>query len=808
MISARVECRNYRNSATYSSAVWLRLCAFALALGMLLASAASAQVLDGVILLPDSLGPLTGKTHVAFDENPAHPRIFIGSENADVLVADALTGERLERIATGRVYSLCYSMKHNRLYAFTGSSVVVVDCSSYQIVKELHFMVYVNGLFYNSVSDRLYCTSDPMKVIDCAADSIVDSLPVHGAGDCFGLDSVRNKLYVGTTNSLVAIDCATDSVVATIQEVRSVAAICCNPTAGKVYASAGETLFAVSTQTDTVVFRLRVDTLDPQLACDPVHNRVYYTYRSNLIALDCERDSTIWTQSLGKRAIGLVAVPAFDKLYMLSYGFGTCGCRIIDGTTGQILHQFDLGSDTESTPYYCPAAQRVFAVTPDYAALWIDCDADSICGGIPLSMRLAEIYSMCVDTVHNKLYFCDPSTLVRGYVGVIDCASNKVTSYSTAFDRPSWLTYYPPGNKLYACSYDSCIFVYDCAADTILKVIRTGDNHRVYSLYWHPTLNKLYAVIVNYPGGSARLAVIDPVSDTIVKVLPLRGVPKESFLVPELNQFWAFYGYYTVVDCLRDSILMDTMPPWYCAGPACCSPLDRRVYALSDYGSGGDSVLYVLDMDTQLTVNNIRVPTRWYCTRLFGAARAHKLYWVFHDWDKPDSAFVVDSRSDSIVGKLRLPPSTGYMLSDRSGDYMYFFSDTVAVLDTRTDSVVNRVGLPLYCSSIVKNGATNRLYLAGRSDAIQVVHDSVVLPGVHSAPSGLVRKARPRTLFSRSLPLRSETDEVLFDASGRRVAVLRPGANSIAHLAPGVYFMREAQYRVQAQPVCKIVIAK
>jgi len=27
MISARVECRNYRNSATYSCAVWLRLCA-------------------------------------------------------------------------------------------------------------------------------------------------------------------------------------------------------------------------------------------------------------------------------------------------------------------------------------------------------------------------------------------------------------------------------------------------------------------------------------------------------------------------------------------------------------------------------------------------------------------------------------------------------------------------------------------------------------------------------------------------------------------------------------------------------------
>jgi len=775
---------------------------------MLLASTASAQVLEGPILLPDSLGPLTGKTRVAFDESPDHPRMFIGSEDADVLVVDALTGERLARIATGRVYSICYSARHNRLYAFlyafTGSSVVVVDCSSYQVVKELHFRPYVNGLFYNSLSDRLYCSSDPIKVIDCTADSIIDSLPVHGAGDCFALDSVRNKLYVGTANSLVAIDCATDSLVATIH-VPPVAAICCNPTAGKVYASAGETLFAVSTQTDTVVFRLRVDTLDPQLACDPLHNRVYYTYWSNVIALDCATDSIMWDEYLSSRAIGLANAPTHDKLYVVKYGFGTCGCLVFDGSTGQVLRYIGLAG-TESYPYYCPPVNRVFAVTPDFGVAWIDCDADSICGHIPLSMRRVGVYNTCVDSVHNRLYFCEPGSWPSGYVAVADCASNKVTSYSTAFDRPSWLTYVPDQNKLYACSYDSCIFVYDCAADTMLRVIHTGTDHRVYRLYWHPTLNKLYAVVINYPEDSARLAVIDPVSDTVVKTLPLRCYPEESFLVPELNQLWFFFGHYTVVDCLHDSILMDTMPPWYCSGVACCSPLDRRVYALSDYGSGGDSVLYVIDTDTQLTVDDIRVPTRWYCTSLFGAARAHKVYWVFFDWDKPDSAFVVDSRSDSIVGKLQLPSSTGYMLSDRSGDYMYFFSDTVTVLDNRTDSVVNRVGLPLYPNNIVRNDATNRFYLTGHSDAIQVVYDSVVLPGVHSAPGGLVRKARPRTLFSRSQPLRSETDDVLFDASGRRVAVLRPGANNVGMLAPGVYFMREAQPRVQAHPVRKIVI--
>ena len=787
MIRVNVRGSNVRSDSHDNRSVRLLLCT--LALVALLVSSASSQILEGQVLLPDSLGPLTGKTHVAFDESPGHPRIFIGAEGGDVLVADALTGERLARIATGRVYSVCYSTRHNRLYACTASSVVVVDGNSYQVVKELDFMMHVNGIFYNSLSDRLYCNSEPMKIIDCAADSIVDSLPVHGAGDCFALDSVRNKLYVGTANSLVGIDCATDSVVSTIQEVRPVEAICCNPTAGKVYASAGETLFAVSTQTDTVVFRHRVDTLDPQLACDPVHNRVYYTYRGNLIALDCERDSIIWNQYQWARAIGLASAPAHDKLYRVDFGLGLSGVSVYDGATGQILNAWTWGPECE--PYHCAAVNRVFLVADGSEAAFIDCDTDSICGGIPLSMG---IYNMCVDSVHNKLYFCDPAGAARGYVGVVDCASNKVTSYSMAFDHPSWLTYYPPGNKLYACSYDSCISVYDCAADTILKVIRTGDNHRVYSLYWHPTLNKLYAVIVNYPNDGARLAVIDPVSDTIVKVLPLRGVPWKSFLVPELNQFWAFYGQYTVVDCLHDSIVMDTVPPWYCSSEGACYSLsDRRVYVPSDYGSGGDSVMYVIDMDTQLTVDSIPVPTRWSSTKVYAAERTHKVYWRFGDpygGFVPDSVFAMDARSDSIVGAFTVPSWVQSMFVDCSGYYVYFLGDTLITVDTRTDSVVHQVGLPTGFDYSVENYATHRLYLSGNCNMLQVVHDSAVTSGLSAIPRGPIRDKRLQTFFNRSQPLRCVTESTLFDPSGRRVAVLKPGPNDISRLAPGVYFVR------------------
>jgi hypothetical protein len=48
----------------------------------------------------------------------------------------------------------------------------------------------------------------------------------------------------------------------------------------------------------------------------------------------------------------------------------------------------------------------------------------------------------------------------------------------------------------------------------------------------------------------------------------------------------------------------------------------------------------------------------------------------------------------------------------------------------------------------------------------------------------------------------------LFDMTGRRVMSLRPGANDVSALSPGVYFVREAQAQAQAQAMRKVVVAR
>ena len=64
------------------------------------------------------------------------------------------------------------------------------------------------------------------------------------------------------------------------------------------------------------------------------------------------------------------------------------------------------------------------------------------------------------------------------------------------------------------------------------------------------------------------------------------------------------------------------------------------------------------------------------------------------------------------------------------------------------------------------------------------------------------------SVVDRALNLADCRSAVLLDASGRRVLELKPGANDVSALAPGVYFIREVQAQAQAQAVRKVVLVE
>ena len=73
-----------------------------------------------------------------------------------------------------------------------------------------------------------------------------------------------------------------------------------------------------------------------------------------------------------------------------------------------------------------------------------------------------------------------------------------------------------------------------------------------------------------------------------------------------------------------------------------------------------------------------------------------------------------------------------------------------------------------------------------------------------------LRVLRPSATILRGVlflpPVLLSPPSSLLSVDGRKVMDLRPGANDVGHLSPGVYFVREAQ--AQAQATRKVVITR
>jgi hypothetical protein len=85
-------------------------------------------------------------------------------------------------------------------------------------------------------------------------------------------------------------------------------------------------------------------------------------------------------------------------------------------------------------------------------------------------------------------------------------------------------------------------------------------------------------------------------------------------------------------------------------------------------------------------------------------------------------------------------------------------------------------------------------------------------PGVQETPNAEVRRTSAATIVHGVLNLGVDSRQhsaygaELLDISGRKVLDMRLGANDVSRLAPGVYFVREAQAKAQA--IRKVVIAR
>jgi hypothetical protein len=91
------------------------------------------------------------------------------------------------------------------------------------------------------------------------------------------------------------------------------------------------------------------------------------------------------------------------------------------------------------------------------------------------------------------------------------------------------------------------------------------------------------------------------------------------------------------------------------------------------------------------------------------------------------------------------------------------------------------------------------------NNPLAVAEQSLQQP-VGAQPTATV--VRNLLLLPEATSRKPQAASSLLDVSGRRVMVLKPGANDVRALAPGVYFVREAQAQAQAQAIRKVVVTR
>jgi YVTN family beta-propeller protein len=412
-----------------------------------------------------------------------------------------------------------------------------------------------------------------------------------------------------------------------------------------------------------------------------------------------------------------------------------------------------------------------------------------------------------MDTVLNKLYFVTGARAI----GVADCSRHVVTTYMWQCDLPEWMAANPNGNKLYCSSRgDGSVVVFDGTADTAIKSIYVGEHVR--SLVMYPERNKLYAFTEEHIPGHYTIAVIDCNADTVAGTIVLPAYsPDWLFLVPESDRLWSLHDFgFTIIDTRVDSIVADTVTVnWGNLLDACVDMEERKVYR------AGRLCLYWIDMDSIAHIDSMVRGSVKQEQNLLCVESQHKLYWTDGiDVGDPDSVYVVDTRSDSVVSKLLGAATTSGMCLDRTGNYVYCSGATdsfFCTIDTRTDSVVNRTRVPRNLQGFVCNQRRHRIYAWAWDAAshIPVIYDSAGA-GLYEAEAEPVCGPPCATLVSRTKPLWDAATATLYDASGRRVAALQPGFNDIGHVVPGVYFLCEEPQATSHKPqaVRKLVIAR
>ncbi len=782
-----------RNSAARNRAAKARilLCAVALGIGV---SIGHGQWLEKVIYLPDSLSGLLWPSCMAL--NSEYQKVYVagaygysGALPSYVVVLDSRTGEKIGRVEVpSGVASLSYNPVTSKLYAAHNGSITVIDGTNDHVKGQLACNINAPTLCSNTVNGKVYHSSRPgetLAVIDGVGDSVIAKVLVPGAVWSLTFDSLLNRLYCGHTspNGLTVLDGDADTVIAEIPipSMWAVKYAVVSRLHRRLYCGGvvdgNPILIIVDTEGDTVL-----RTIPSGAFCiNDLRDELYFTGPNydTILALDCSGDTV---------ARGLAGFAGREP------GMFQCapGRDLLLALVDHRLFVVDLASGAvvdSAAPVYGPryvlwdeAEARIYCVneTEDYIIVQ-DASGESVTQlQIPVGSR--PWVSVCA-TKANKVYF---GNMTRGTVYSLDCSSGAIKTFGVGAPTKV-LSYDSLDNKVY-CGYpDGKVYVIDCAADSIVAVIRAGwgSDWLSYNLSYNPLRNRMYCA------DSYRflLLVIDCLTDSIIAYRPLGYTNGPYSLVynPQRDEILCArheypYDEVEVIDCSTNRIV-DTV--------TCSTTCMMYLPGLGKlYLAGYRPPTVVLDAATDSLVTTLSDVTG--DVACFNQTE-NKVYTCWMTWDS--RVTVIDAVADSVIGRIGILSPHRPAYDDLNGK-VYVTTDPgrVFVLDGATDAILDSIpSMGLRPSSAVRNPVDGRVYVGNYySGSISVFRDSLV-PGLQEEVSA-PRAGRNRTIMGQlCLPAGSRRVDV-YDISGRRVARLGQGTGSADRLGAGVYYVVDPEH--------------
>jgi YVTN family beta-propeller protein len=319
--------------------------------------------------------------------------------------------------------------------------------------------------------------------------------------------------------------------------------------------------------------------------------------------------------------------------------------------------------------------------------------------------------------------------------------------------------------KVYVTTNDSGVVVIDPNGDSIRAFVPTPYNPR--TLCYDRTDNKVYAGLRNVN----QVSVIDVDNDSVVANVPV------------------------VESCEK----------------VCWNPNHDKVYVC---GRNGDEVV-VIDCTSDTVLKNLGV-SDWLWTA-YSDSVCDKVY--FADVNQ-SRMWIADAARDRLYRGPRLGIVRGMLDNGRPYESNRFYctaNESVYVLSGATDGILRVIQVGVQPTALAWNPVHSWVYVSDSgSSSITVIRDTLttgVEEGGPQAPSHKLQATVVRgVLVLGVVDSRQNTGcrAELLDIAGRTVLDLRPGANDVRALAPGVYFVREAPQATGLKPtaVRKIVVTR